>query len=136
MSKKFTILVIVLFIGFTSFSQQFLFKTTSFSVTEKNNRGNWSEWTKPTKSEMIIKVDGVNHRIIVYSEEIQLFNIIKYNEVKKTDTDIISSYNCVDNDGIECVVSIFTRKNQNNRKQLYITYDDLIIEYNIEFDKQ
>lgn len=135
MSKKLKIVVFVLFIGFSSYSQQFLFKTTSFSVTEKNRKGKWTEWTKPSKAEMIIKIDGVSHRVVVYSEEIQLFNIIKYNEVKKTETDIISSYNCIDNNGIECVVSVYTRKNQNNRKQLYITYDDMIIEYNIEIEK-
>jgi len=136
MSKKFKIVLFVLFIGFSSYSQTFLFKATSFSVTEKNNKGKWLDWTKPVKSELIIKIDGVSHRVVVYSEEIQLFNIIKYNEVKKTETDIISSYNCVDNNGIECVVSVYTRLNQSNRKQLYITYEDFIIEYNIEFDKQ
>ena len=68
----------------------------------------------------------------------RLFNTpikIKVNEVKNTESDIISSFNCVDNDGIECVVSVFTRKKQNNRRQLYITYDDMIIEYNIEIEK-
>ena len=136
MNYKFKILLFVLFIGCSCYSQQFLFKTTNFSVSEKNNKGKWSDWTKPIKSEMIIKVDGVNHRIVVYSEEIQLFSIVKYNEVKDTDSDIISSFNCVDNNGLECNVSIFTRKKQNNRRQLYITYEDMIIEYNIEFDKQ
>jgi hypothetical protein len=135
MHNKFKIVLFVLFIGFSSYSQQFLFKTTSFSVTEMNTKGKWSEWTKPVNSEMIIKIDGVSHRVIVYSEEVQLFNIIKYNDVKNTESDIISSFNCVDNDGIECVVSVFTRKKQNNRRQLYITYDDMIIEYNIELEK-
>ena len=101
-----------------------------------NNKGKWTDWTKPAKSEMIIKVDGVSHRIVVYSEEIQLFNIVKYNEVKKTETRHYHlHYNCIDNNGIECDVSSFTRLNQNNRKQLYITYDDMIIEYNIEIEK-
>ena len=136
MNNKLKIVLFVLFIGFSSYSQQFLFKTTNFSVSEKNNKGKWSDWTKPIKSEMIIKVDGVNHRIVVYSEEIQLFSIVKYNEVKDTDSDIISSFNCVDNNGLEFNVYIFTRKKQNNRRQLYITYEDMIIEYNIEFDKQ
>jgi hypothetical protein len=135
MSKKLKIVVFVLFIGFSCYSQQFLFKTTSLSVTEGNRKGKWSDWTKPVKSEMIIKIDGLSHRVVVYSEEVQLFNIVKYNEVKKTETDIVSSYNCIDNNGIECVVSVYTRKNQNNRKQLYITYDDMIIEYNIEIEK-
>lgn len=136
MNNKFKIVLFVLFIGFSSYSQQYLFKATSFSVTEKNSKGKWSDWTKPKKSELIIKVDGVSHRIVVYSEEIQLFSIVKYNDAKNTESDIISSFNCVDNNGLECNVSIFTRKKQNNRKQLYITYEDTIIEYNIEFDKQ
>lgn len=135
MNNKFKIVLIILFLGFSSYSQQYMFKASSFSVTEINSKGKWSEWTKPKKSELIIKVDGINHRIVVYSEEIQLFSIVKYNEVKKTESDIISSFNCIDNNGLECNVSIFTRKKQNNRKQLYITYDDMIIEYNIEFDK-
>ncbi len=135
MSHKLKIVLFVLFIGFSSYSQQFLFKTTSFSVTEKNNKGKWLDWTKPTKSGMIIKIDGISHRVVVYSEEIQLFNIIKYNDSKTTESDIISSYNCIDNNGIECVVAVYTRKNQNNRRQLYITYDDMIIEYNVEIEK-
>ncbi|HBK83922.1 MAG TPA: hypothetical protein DDZ41_10075 [Flavobacterium sp.] len=132
MNVSLKFLIFLLFTSFNIFSQQFVFKTTSFLVAEKNNKGKWSEWSKPKKSEMIIKVDGEHHRIVVYSQDIQLFSIVKYNEVKKTKTDIISSFNCVDNTGVECVVSIFTRKNQNNRRQLYITYDDMIIEYNIE----
>jgi hypothetical protein len=136
MIKKFKIVLFILFIGFSSYSQQFLFKTSSFSVTEKISKEKWSEWTQPTKSEMIIKIDGVSHRVVVYSNEIQLFNIIKYNESKNTETDIIASYNCIDNNGIECVVAVYTRKNQNNRRQLYITYTDMIIEYNIEIEKQ
>lgn len=135
MIKKFKVVLFVLFVGFSSYSQQFLFKTSSFSVTEMNSKGKWSEWTKPTKSEMIIKIDGISHRVVVYSNEIQLFNIIKYNESKNTKTDIIASYNCIDNNGIECVVAVYTRKTQNNRRQLYITYDDMIIEYNVEIEK-
>ena len=123
-----------LFISGSVFSQKYLFKTTSFLVTEKNKNGKWTEWTKPQKAEMIIKIDGENHRVVIYSQEVQLFSIIKYNEVKKTETEIISSFNCVDNLGVECVVSVFTRINQNNRRQLYITYEDVIIEYNIQFE--
>ena len=38
---------------------------------------------------------------------------------------------CKDNDGVECNLSIITRKKQGNRKQLYINYGDQIIVYNI-----
>lgn len=135
MSKQIRILFLVLFIGFSSYSQQFLFKTTGFMVMEKNNKGQWGNWSKLIDSEMIIKVDGINHRVVVYSEVIQLFNIVKYNDKVSNDTDDVVSLNCVDNEGLDCNVSIFTRKKQGNRMQMYITYDDMIIAYNIVLQK-
>lgn len=135
MSKQIKILFFVLFIGFTSYSQQFLFKTTGFTVLEKNNRGQWGNWSKFVDTEMIIKVDGINHRVVVYSEVIQLFNIVKYNDKVSNETDDVVSLNCVDNEGVDCNVSIFTRKNQGNRMQMYVTYDDMIIAYNIVLQK-
>jgi len=136
MSKQIKILFFVLFIGFTSYGQQFLFKTTGFTVLEKNNRGQWGNWSKFVDTEMIIKVDGVNHRVVVYSEVIQLFNIVKYNDKVSNETDDVVSLNCVDNEGVDCNVSIFTRKNQGNRMQMYVTYDDMIIAYNIVLQKE
>jgi hypothetical protein len=131
MSKKVKILFIILFIGFSSYSQQFLFKTTGFTVMEKNSKGQWGNWSKFIDSEMMIKVDGINHRVIVYSEVIQLFNILKYNDKVSNETDDVVSLNCVDNEGLDCNVSIFTRKKQGNRMQMYVTYEDMIIAYNI-----
>jgi hypothetical protein len=135
MYKQFTILFFFLFIGFTSYSQQFLFKTTGFTVIEKNNRGQWGNWSKFADSEMIIKVDGINHRVVVYSEVIQLFSILKYNDKVSNETDDVVSLNCLDNEGLDCNVSIFTRKKQGNRMQMYITYEDEIIAYNIVLQK-
>ena len=135
MSKQIKILFFVLFISFSSYSQQFLFKTTGFTVMEKNNKGQWGDWSKFIESEMMIKVDGINHRVVVYSEVIQLFNILKYNDKVSNETDEVVSLNCVDNEGLDCNVSIFTRKKQGNRMQMYITYDDMIIAYNIVLQK-
>lgn len=135
MNKQFKILFFVLCLSFSSYSQQFLFKTTGFTVMEKSNRGQWGNWSKFIDSEMIIKVDGINHRVVVYSEVIQLFNIIKYNDKVSNETDEVISLNCVDNEGVDCNVAIFTRKKQANRMQMYITYEDMIIAYNIVLQK-
>lgn len=135
MKKQAKILFFILFIGFSSYSQEFLFKTTGFTVLEKNSKGEWGNWSKFIPSEMMIKLDGISHRVVVYSEVIQLFNILKYNDKVSNETDDVVSLNCVDNEGLDCNVSIFTRKKQGNRMQLYITYKDLIIAYNIILQK-
>ena len=100
-------------------------------VSNKDNKGNWSDWSKQQKSEMIVALDMESHRIVVYSEIIQLFSIMKYgNQETKGDDDVVT-FNCVDNNGVECTLSIYTRKKQGSRNQLYITYQDMIIAYNM-----
>jgi hypothetical protein len=121
---------------FLSFSvvqaQQYRFKTTGFMVSEKTRFGEWSVWSKFQKSEMVVVLDTSKDRIVVYSEVLQLFNIVKYYDEKITNEGNVVSFLCIDNAGIECNVSIFTRKDKNNLKQLYIYYDDRVIVYNMD----
>ncbi|MBB4803160.1 hypothetical protein HNP37_003235 [Flavobacterium nitrogenifigens] len=112
-------------------SQSYHFKTSGFSVLQKNERGKWGEWSNLNLVNLSVVLDTNKHRIVVYSQEIQLFNILDYIEREENDTDITYSFMCKDNDGRECKLSIITRKKQDFRKQLYINYDDHIIVYNI-----
>jgi len=112
-------------------SQSYHFKTSGFSVLEKNERGKWGEWSNLDLVNLSVVLDTNKHRIVVYSQEIQLYNILDYIEREENDTDIVYSFMCKDNDGKECKLSIITRKKQDYRKQLYINYDDHIIVYNI-----
>ncbi|CAM3492188.1 hypothetical protein [Flavobacterium chungbukense] len=112
-------------------SQSYHFKTSGFSVLEKNERGKWGEWSNLNLVNLSVVLDTNKHRVVVYSQEIQLFSILDYIEREENDTDITYSFVCKDNDGRECKLSIITRKKQDYRKQLYINYDDHIIVYNI-----
>ncbi len=112
-------------------SQAYHFKTSGVSVLQKNERGKWGEWSNLELVNLSVVLDTNKHRIVVYSQEIQLFNILDYIEREENDTDIVYSFMCKDNDGRECKLSIITRKKQDFRKQLYINYDDHIIVYNI-----
>lgn len=114
-----------------SYSQTYQFKTSGFSVLEKNERGKWGEWSNLDLVKLSVILDTNKHRIVVYSQEIQLFSILDYIEREENDTDIVYSFMCKDNDGKNCKLSIITRKKQDYRKQLYINYDDHIILYNI-----
>ena len=114
-----------------SYSQTYKFKTSGLSVMQKDQKGNWGKWSNLNLVNILVKLDTDKNRIIVYSEVIQLFEIIDYIPLEENETDSIYTFTCKDNNGVDCTLSIITRKKQDNRKQLYINYDDRIIVYNI-----
>ncbi|TPG43820.1 hypothetical protein [Flavobacterium pectinovorum] len=129
---RISILILFLAFGLQQVqAQSYQFKTSGFSVLEKNEKGKWGEWSNLDLVNLSVILDTNKHRIVVYSQEIQLFNIEDYIEREENDTDIVYSFMCKDNEGKDCKLSIITRKKQDYRKQLYINYDDHIIVYNI-----
>lgn len=132
------LLLFLFFASVTTYAQKFNFKTSGYMVSQRDNKGNWSDWSKLQKSEMTVLLDMESHRIVVYSEVLQLFSIMKYGNQETIGDDDVVTFNCVDNNGVECTLSIYTRKKQGNRNQLYITYQDMIIAYNMTVleDKQ
>ena len=114
-----------------SYGQVYKFKTSGFSILEKNEKGKWGKWSDLNLVNIVVSLDTNKNRIVVYSKMIQLFEIIDYQTIEENDTDIVYSFSCKDNEGVNCTLSIITRKKQDNRKQLYINYDNRIIVYNI-----
>jgi hypothetical protein len=114
-----------------SYGQNYKFKTSSFSVLEKNEKGKWGNWSDLNLVNILVTLDTNKNRIVVYSKIIQLFEIVDYQATEENDTDIVYSFSCKDNEGVNCTLSIITRKKQDNRKQLYINYDNRIVVYNI-----
>ncbi len=112
-------------------AQVYRFKTSSLSVMKKDDKNKWEKWSEFGKAELIITLDGTKNRIEVNSIELQLFNIVSYGEKVSTEYDDTLTFECVDNDGGSCTIMIVTRKNQNNRMQFYINYNDLRMVYNI-----
>ena len=133
MAKIKTIIVLAfLVIGLhQSYGQTYNFKTSGFSVLEKDQKGKWGKWSDLDLVNILVKLDTDKSRIVVYSESIQVFEIIDYIPLEESETDNIYSFTCKDNNGENCTLSIITRKRQDNRKQLYINYEDRIIVYNI-----
>ncbi|NGY38378.1 hypothetical protein FQU23_012760 [Flavobacterium sp. XN-5] len=131
---KIKLYIILLFLGIglqQTYSQNYKFKTSGVSVLEKNERGKWGKWSDLQLVNVLVSLDTNKSRIVIYSEIIQLFEIIEYQPTEENDTDVVYSFTCKDNNGDDCTLSIITRKNQDNRKQLYINYGDRIIVYNI-----
>jgi len=127
-------MIILAFLGLgihQSYSQSYNFKTSGLSVMQKDQKGNWGKWSDLNLVNLLVKLDTDKNRIVVYSEIIQLFEIIDYIPLEENETDSVYSFICKDNNGENCTLSIITRKKQDNRKQLYINYEDTIILYNI-----
>jgi len=131
---KIKIIVVLMFLCLglqKSFAQTYKFSTSGISVLQKDQKGKWGKWSDLKLVNILVKLDTDKNRIIVYSEAIQLFEIVEYVPLEENETDSIYSFICKDNNGEDCTLSIITRKNQGNRKQLYISYDNRIILYNI-----
>ena len=126
------IILFLLAAGLQANAQVYRFKTTGFSVLEKNEKGKWGEWSDLQKTEMIVTLDTNKNRIIIYSQEIQLYKIVKYEPEEENENDLIYAFSCADEEGRPFTISIITRKNQGGRKQMYINQKDVILMYNIE----
>jgi hypothetical protein len=134
--KSIKYLILLLFVSVTvAQAQQYRFETSGFMITQKTNKGKWDEWSKFNKTKMVVTLDADKNRIVVYSEVIQLFTILKYYDKKETKDGNVVSFQCVDNVGQNCEVSIFTRKDKGNLKQLYVYYKDRIVAYNMKLLK-
>ena len=133
MSKlKISIVLLFLMFGLQQIqAQTYKFKTSGFSVLEKNEKGKWGKWSDLNLTNILVTLDTKKSRIVIYSQIIQLFEIVTYQPIEENDSDTVYSFTCKDNEGVDCTVSIVTRKKQENRKQLYINYGNRIIMYNI-----
>lgn len=109
----------------------FKFLTTGFSVMERDASGNWGKWSELQPASLVVTLDTKKSRIIVYSQEVQLFDILNYEQVRENEDDLIYPFSCTDDDGRPFTISFITRKKQNNRKQLYINQENVILMYNI-----
>lgn len=79
--------ILLLFFGFglqQVQSQSYHFKTSGFSVLEKNEKGKWGQWSNLDLVNLSVVLDTDKHRIVVYSQEIQLLIFWIILSVKKT----------------------------------------------------
>ena len=132
--KKFQILLLFLIFCFGTqkvSAQVYEFRTKSLSVLEKNKKNQWGQWSDFKKAELMIELNGDKNRIIIHSEQLQLYTIISYGEKVETETDKTMPFMCEDNNGAPCMILIVTRKKEDNRKQIYVNFQDLKMVYNV-----
>lgn len=120
------------YFGFQNIHAQTInFKTSSVSITEKNERGKWSEWSDFVKADLLITIDGKKNRIVVNSPEIQVFTILSYGEKTEDSSNKVVPFECIDNNGSKATIFVITKKKEDNRMQFYINYSEVKFVYNI-----
>jgi len=132
--KSLYLFVLLAFLGFGSTTlqaQTITMRTSSISVTEKNEKGVWNKWSDFVTADLVITIDGKKNRIVVNSPDIQVFTITAYGEKTENDDQKIVPFECVDNNGSKCTIFVITHKKENNRMQFYINYSEVKFVYNI-----
>ena len=103
--KRFA-LVIFLSLGMQqAYSQTYKFKTSGFSVLEKNNKEKWGKWSDLNLVNILVTLDTNKNRFVVYSQIVQLFEIVDYIPAQENDTDIVYSFTCKDNNGLVIAIT-------------------------------
>ena len=133
MSKvKISFILLFFLLGLNhGFSQSYKFKTTGLSISSKAANGKFGDWSELKPVSIIVNLDTNKNRIVIYSEVIQLFDIVEYLPTEENKTDLVYGFVCKDNNGENCTLSFITRKNQDNRQQLYVKYENRVLAYNI-----
>lgn len=132
--KSLYLFVLLAFLGLGSSTlqaQTITMRTSSISVTEKNEKGVWNKWSDFVDADLIITIDGKKNRIVVNSPDIQVFTITAYGEKTENDDQKIVPFECIDNNGSKCTIFVITQKKENNRMQFYINYAEVKFVYNI-----
>lgn len=129
--KKLFLFIIVLLLSFVSNAQSVLKVRTSYTAEKHTDYyGNWTEWSDWKEANILIVIDSYQHRVTIYSQTTQTFDIIEYEGESLSDRgDPITSYYCVDENGTKCRIRIVKRNNVN---QIYVDYSNLILCYNLK----
>lgn len=112
-------------------AQKYRFKASSISIMDRDNKGQWSEWSAFKPADVVITLDGDKDRIVVHSKDLQLYRITAYYDKIANDNEETLGFECLDNNGEMCVILLVTRKDEGGRMQFYINYRDLKMVYNV-----
>jgi hypothetical protein len=124
------LVVFIFFFGTVTYAQQFKFKTTNVSVLQKDAKGKWGKWSKPTPTEIIVSLDYDKDKIVIYSSEIQHYKVLEYLPKQVSKVDEITSFICRNQEGITVKIAIILRLDV-KKAQLYVYHKNFTFAYDI-----
>jgi hypothetical protein len=124
MKKILALLIILAGLTIESFGQNFYFNAYSFTYRPHHKKKDyWLEWKKWKECDIDITMDSDAGKIKINSKFYQEYNIIQIEGRKEIDGNDISSFYCVDKNGIACRVKLVGRNNGGS--EIYVEYKDI-----------
>ncbi len=132
--KKLTIAFLFLLMVFGSVKAQTrVLRCYSYAEKHKDYYGTWTEWSemRATNFEIVMNFDA--EHFTFFSEKTHYYRVLE-NEGHKVDKDgdDVYCFYCEDGDGVRCRISIYKLNSQSGRNQVYISFSDLSLVYNVE----
>lgn len=133
MKKTAILFLLALLMSWEAMSQTRILRCYSYAEKHKDYYGNWTEFSemKATNFEIAMNFDAGHFTF--YSSTPHHYRVLKDegHEVDQDGDDVFWFY-CVDDEGARCRIRLYKLNNQNGRNQVYITFADLSLVYNVE----
>lgn len=105
------------------------YKTTDFAYRYVNDYGNWTEWSDWQYSNLLITINFDADKIIVYTEEVQIYKILEYIEPIYDDNGVQVKFRMKDQDGDYGTLRL--RVQYDGTSQIYIDFANIMWVYNV-----
>lgn len=127
--KKLILFIIGLVFTTTLFAQSEYLKAYEFSYKLLLTDG-WTDWSSWKEVNIDVKIDIDNDKVIIYSEEPQIYRVIKQEEDPYDDRGTQIKFQIIDQDGDYGHLRF--RKQYNGALQIYIDFADIKWVYNLK----
>ena len=123
-----TLALVLCTLGTFAQSSILWFRTTEFAWKQKEY-GVWSDWTDWEKSNMKVKFDLNRDQIVIFSPNIQIYNVLSIEEPPYDPNGQQVKYRVIDQDDDFGYIRL--RIENNGNSQIYIDFADVKWVYNV-----
>lgn len=110
------------------FGQVYKFRAAKFAFKVKDDFNQWQEWSDWHDSSVLISIDINTKRIKIFSNKIQVYDIIEEHDIHEDDEgNKTLRFYCLDKNGLYCNVRVVVLKS--GTFQVYVDYSDMMWVY-------
>lgn len=132
MKKLFVLLFVLFCFVQINYADVTKLRTSGVATQYKNEySGVWDDWGAWEDCNVLIVIDEDRDRITIYSQRTQEYDIIGIGQEEEDYESSSLTFDCVDEEGIRCSLTIRVYNNNSLGSQLYVNYNDIRWVYSI-----
>jgi len=132
MKKLFVLLFVLFCFVQINYADVTKLRTSGVATQYKNEySGVWGDWGAWEDCNVLIVIDEDRDRITIYSQRTQEYDIIGIGQEEEDYESSSLTFDCVDEEGIRCSLTIRVYNNNSLGSQLYVNYNDIRWVYSI-----